>query len=49
MGMVESWYVGPLGKLIGADGGDVANEFTLVVTALAYIPLRWLELRYFGR
>jgi NCS1 nucleoside transporter family len=49
MGMVETWYVGPLGKLIGADGGDVANEFTLVVTALVYIPARYFELKIIGR
>ncbi|KAF2166377.1 hypothetical protein M409DRAFT_66819 [Zasmidium cellare ATCC 36951] len=49
MGMVETWYVGPLGKLIGSSGGDVANEFTLVVTAVTYIPVRWWELRTFGR
>lgn len=49
MGMVETWYVGPLGALIGSSGGDVANEFTLVVTALSYIPARYLELKYVGR
>jgi NCS1 nucleoside transporter family len=49
MGMVETWYVGPLGKLIGAYGGDVANEFTFVVTIASYIPARYLELKYVGR
>ncbi|KAK7219901.1 hypothetical protein V2G26_007904 [Clonostachys chloroleuca] len=49
MGMVETWFVGPVGALIGADGGDVANEFTLVVTAFVYIPARYLELKWFGR
>ena len=49
MGMVETWYTGPLGKLIGDYGGDVANEFTFVVTALAYLPARYWELKYFGR
>jgi purine-cytosine permease-like protein len=49
MGMVETWYQGPLGKLIGVDGGDVANEFTFVVTALIYIPARYLEKRVIGR
>ncbi|KAF2707175.1 putative nucleoside transporter [Pleomassaria siparia CBS 279.74] len=49
MGMVETWYTGPLGKLIGAYGGDVANEFTFVVTALVFIPARYLELRIIGR
>lgn len=49
MGMVETWYVGPLGKLIGKDGGDIANEFTFVITALVYIPARALEKRIIGR
>ncbi|KAJ6031980.1 nucleoside transporter [Penicillium herquei] len=49
MGMDETWFIGPLAKLIGDEGGDVANEFTLVVTALTYIPARYLELKHFGR
>lgn len=49
MGMDETWFVGPLAKTIGDYGGDVANEFTFVVTALTYFPARYLELKYFGR
>ncbi|KAJ5689908.1 nucleoside transporter [Penicillium macrosclerotiorum] len=49
MGMDETWFIGPLAALIGDYGGDVANEFTFVVTALSYIPARYLELKYIGR
>lgn len=49
MGMVETWYVGPLGKLIGDGGGDIANELTFAVTALFYIPARYLEKKFIGR
>ncbi|GKT52416.1 purine-cytosine permease FCY21 [Colletotrichum spaethianum] len=49
MGMVETWFVGPLGGLIGESGGDIANEMTLVVTAVVYLPARYLELKFFGR
>ncbi|KAL7786835.1 permease for cytosine/purines, uracil, thiamine, allantoin domain-containing protein [Trichoderma afarasin] len=49
MGMVESWFVGPIGGLIGEFGGDVANELAFVVTFITYIPARYLELKYFGR
>ncbi|KAI0392635.1 permease for cytosine/purines, uracil, thiamine, allantoin-domain-containing protein [Xylariaceae sp. FL0594] len=49
VGMVETWYVGPLGRLIGDTGGDVANEFTLVATLLTYLPARYIELKVFGR
>ncbi|KAK3202407.1 hypothetical protein GRF29_161g1093133 [Pseudopithomyces chartarum] len=48
-GMVETWYVGPLGKLIGVSGGDIANEFTFLVTGLVYIPARFLEKKVVGR
>ena len=49
MGMVETWYVGPLGGLIGEYGGDIANELAFGITALVYIPARYLELKYVGR
>jgi NCS1 nucleoside transporter family len=49
MGMWETWFVGPLAKTIGDGGGDVANEFTFVVTALSYVPARYLELKFFRR
>ncbi|KAI8633221.1 permease for cytosine/purines, uracil, thiamine, allantoin-domain-containing protein [Xylariaceae sp. FL1651] len=49
LGMVETWYVGPIGKLIGSDGGDVANELTFVITLVVYLPARYLELKAFGR
>ncbi|KAJ5902444.1 hypothetical protein N7495_002972 [Penicillium taxi] len=49
LGMVETWFSGPLGLLIGSDGGDIANELCLVFTVVTYIPLRYLELRYIGR
>lgn len=49
MGMDETWFIGPLAKLIGDFGGDVANEFTFVITAVTYAPARYLELKYFGR
>jgi NCS1 nucleoside transporter family len=40
MGMVETWYVGPIGRRIGDDGGDVANELAFVVSSVTYMPLR---------
>jgi NCS1 nucleoside transporter family len=49
MGMEETWFIGPLAKTIGDSGGDIANEFTFVVTALTYLPARYLELKYFRR
>lgn len=49
MGMSETWYVGPLAALFDGIGGDVANEFTFVFTCVAYLPLRFLELKIFGK
>lgn len=49
MGMNQTWFVAPLAKVIGDNGGDVANELTFVVTALGYLPARYLELRILGR
>lgn len=47
--MVETYYVGAIAKMIGQDGGDVANELAFVFTSVTYIPLRKLELKYVGR
>lgn len=49
VGMDETYYVGPLSKMIGSYGGDIGNELALVFTAVSYIPLRKLELMYTGR
>jgi purine-cytosine permease-like protein len=48
LGMYETWFTGPLAKMIG-DGGDIANELTFAFTLLAYIPLRHLELHFFKK
>ncbi|KAI0910683.1 permease for cytosine/purines, uracil, thiamine, allantoin-domain-containing protein [Ustulina deusta] len=49
LGMVETWYVGPVGKLIGSNGGDLANELTFIATLITYLPARYLELKIFRR
>ncbi|KAK5631010.1 hypothetical protein RRF57_006725 [Xylaria bambusicola] len=49
LGMVESWYVGPAGKLIGTNGGDLANELTFIATLVIYVPARFLELKVLQR
>lgn len=49
LGMVETYYVGVIAKMIGAYGGDIANQLALVFTSVSYLPLRKLELRYVGR
>ncbi|KIW30726.1 uncharacterized protein PV07_02431 [Cladophialophora immunda] len=50
MGMAQVWYIGPIGKLIGVGyGGDIGFELAFSFTAVTYVPLRWLEKRYFHR
>jgi NCS1 nucleoside transporter family len=48
LGMVETWYTGVLGKLIGEYYGDIGNQLAFIFT-LSYIPLRYLEKKYIGR
>jgi purine-cytosine permease-like protein len=43
--MDTTWYSGPIGSRIG----DLGFESALVVTAIAYYPLRTLEIRWTGR
>ncbi|KAI9926772.1 hypothetical protein ASPWEDRAFT_143114 [Aspergillus wentii DTO 134E9] len=49
VGMVETYYIGAVAAMIGADGGDVANQLAFVFTSGSFIPLRKLELKYVGR
>ena len=49
MGMDETWYVGPLAGLVGPYGGDLANEFALVVTLIVFLPVRYWEKKRFGK
>lgn len=43
--MAEVWYTGP----IAMTTGDIGFEMAFVVTAFAYYPLRWLEIKWRGR
>ncbi|KAJ6131437.1 Nucleoside transporter [Penicillium sp. IBT 18751x] len=47
--MAQVWYIGPLAKLVGAYGADMGNYVGFSWAAVLYPPLRYVELRYFGR
>ncbi|KAF2969683.1 hypothetical protein GQX73_g3912 [Xylaria multiplex] len=50
LGTAQTWYTGPIGKLCGADfGGDIGFELAFSFTAVAYLGLRSLEIRYYRR
>jgi hypothetical protein len=42
--MAEPWYTGPIAR----KTGDIGFEVAFVVTAVSYLPLRWLEIRWRG-
>jgi purine-cytosine permease-like protein len=47
--MAQVYYVGPLAKTVGDFGADMGNYVGFAWAGLVYPPLRWLELRRFGR
>jgi purine-cytosine permease-like protein len=47
--MAQVYYVGPLAKTVGDFGADMGNYVGFAWAGLAYLPLRWLELRKFER
>ena len=44
-GMAQIWYTGPIAERTG----DIGLEFALVVSALLYVPLRFIERKMYGR
>lgn len=49
VGMYQVWYVGPIAKLVGGIGADIGIWLGTGFTLLTFPPLRYLELRHFGR
>jgi len=49
VGMQETWYTGPVAKLVGDFGGDVGNQLSFAFTLVAFLPARWAELKFIGR
>ncbi|KAF2095363.1 purine-cytosine permease [Rhizodiscina lignyota] len=48
--MSQTWWVGPIALGVGNPpfGTDISWELEVGVTIALYVPLRWLERRYFG-
>jgi purine-cytosine permease-like protein len=49
LGMYQIWYVGPLAKLVGDYGADLGVWVGCGFALITFPPLRWLELKKFGR
>ena len=50
IGMYQLWYVGPVAKRV-ADGygADIGTWLAIGFTLVSFPPLRWLELKKFGK
>lgn len=51
LGMAQVWYVGPIAAKIGGGlgGGDIGFELAAIITSFVYPPLRYWEIKKFGR
>jgi NCS1 nucleoside transporter family len=50
LGMAQTWFIGPIGKLCGTDyGGDIGFELAFTFAATSYCGMRFLEKKYFQR
>lgn len=50
LGMAQSWFIGPIGRLCGGDfGGDVGFELAFGFSAVTYLALRSVERQWFRR
>jgi purine-cytosine permease-like protein len=50
VGMYQIWYTGPIALKVGGDyGGDIGAWLAIGFAGVVFPPLRWLELKRFGR
>ncbi|KAI1102497.1 hypothetical protein F4804DRAFT_343204 [Jackrogersella minutella] len=49
LGMDQTYFVGPIAKLIGENGADIGIPCGILLTATTFPPFRYLELKYFKR
>ncbi|KAI9644683.1 Vitamin B6 transporter [Ciborinia camelliae] len=50
VGMYQIWYTGPIALMVGGEyGGDIGDWLAIGFTAIVFPPLRYLELKKFGR
>ena len=49
VGMYQIWYTGPVALQVGGFGADIGAWLAIGFTGILFPPLRWLELKKFGR
>ncbi|KAF8513337.1 permease for cytosine/purines, uracil, thiamine, allantoin-domain-containing protein [Hysterangium stoloniferum] len=47
--MAQVWYIGPVAATLGPFGGDMGFEFAMIFSGITYPPLRYLEIKRWGR
>ncbi|PYH93413.1 hypothetical protein BO71DRAFT_355326 [Aspergillus ellipticus CBS 707.79] len=47
--MDQVWYIGPIAQMVGSDGADLGIWVGCSWAMLVFPPLRWWELKKFGR
>lgn len=49
IGMYQHWYIGPVAIKVGGVGADIGVWVGCAFAMVVFVPLRWWELRRFGR
>lgn len=49
VGMNQTYYVGPIGRKIGNDGGDLGMWLAMAFAGVSYPTLRYIELKVYGK
>lgn len=49
IGMAQAYWVGPVARKLGDNGGDIAMWLSMGISGLVFPICRYLELRYYGR
>ncbi len=49
IGMYQVWYAGPVALKIGGYGGDIGAWMAIAFAGVVFPPLRYMELKKFGR
>lgn len=50
VGMYQIWYTGPIAQMVGDGyGADIGDWIGIGFAGIVYPPLRYLELKKFGR
>ncbi|KAL8668578.1 MAG: hypothetical protein Q9168_006797 [Polycauliona sp. 1 TL-2023] len=49
IGMYQNWYIGPVAIKVGGVGADIGVWLGCAFAMVVFVPLRWWELKKFGR